>query len=441
MIPFKGQSIVYAPLKRLAFIANRAVLSLIGGLQQGLPRSNATASVKHATEFIESTGVLAPDPPLRPQPISLEYKPACAVLFLTNRCNLRCTYCYADGGSLSPLDMPRERAIDAIDVVHRNAVSRGLSRFELGFHGGGEPTLNWPVLRAAVDYARRQRLAAVITMSSNGCYSRDALAFVLDHFDGISLSFDGPPEVQNAQRPMASGKPSFGSVMRTIDAMERRGFSYGIRVTAARPTLEQLPFVIDFLTSHTGAREIQVEPAFPRGRGELNAITPRYASSFIRHFTEAFDAAAARNVRLSYSGARLDVITQRFCASAGEALVLLQTGDVSACFEVHSRNHPLATNLIIGRLSHGEVAINRRRWRLIAGRTADRIAFCRDCFCRYHCAGDCLAKTFSSDRAGHFRPSPRCAINRELTKRLLVRKIADGHGIWMGNLMGEREWV
>lgn len=431
-IPFRGKTIIYAPLKRIAFMANRAMAALVRDLLDGRVPARPCATASGAIEFLTKSELLAPGSPLTPVQSPPDYKPACATLFLTNRCNLRCVYCYADGGSLSPVDMPSSLALQAVDVVSRNGVERGLTGFEVGFHGGGEPTLNWDVLTATVSHARRQPLRAFVSMSSNGCYSAGKLSYILDNFDGLSLSFDGPPDVQNAQRPRASGTSSFRAVMKTITEFDKRSFPYGLRVTAGRSTLDKLPAIVQFLAMHTGAKRVQIEPVFSRGRGRSVAITARHARAFARGFCAALNVAAAHGLELSYSGARPDVVTTRFCLSTCEALVVLQTGEVSACFEVHNVHHPLAWHFLVGRLQDGQLELDRRRWLRLANRTGDRIRFCSDCFCKFHCAGDCLGKTYCAGGVDRFRPSPRCVINQELTKHLLARKMAQHHGMWLG---------
>lgn len=432
-IPFQGQVIIYAPLKRMAFLGNEALAGLIKDLaEENHGPAQDSDSTKQAIDFINKTNILAPDPVLPDDEETRVYRPICTTLFLTNQCNLRCIYCYADAGKEKPLDMPLDLALQAVDLVYGNALERGLDSFEVGFHGGGEPTLNWKVLEAVVEAAGKKSLRPAVTMSSNGCYTGEKLAFILDHFTGLSLSFDGPPEIQNQQRPQKDGSASFKQVMQTIAAFDRRNFNYSIRMTATPATLAQMPQAVEFLCSHTGVKQVQVEPAFARGRGKAVAVRAKEGNAFIRYFKQAYEIASAQGVHFFYSGARLEGLTRRFCTAPHEALVLLPSGEVSACFEVHNLKHPLASSLIIGKLNAGGLDLRTERWQCIMARQADAIPFCHDCFCKYHCAGDCLGKTFDAqDRAG-FRPSVRCRINRELLKYLLAKKIAAQAGLWLG---------
>lgn len=274
-IPFAGKMIIYAPLKRLAFLGNIDLAELIGQLVEGRRPDQNSATLSQAIDFVKQTGILVPDPVLVENGSLEVYRPGGTTLFLTNRCNLRCIYCYADAGSERPLNMPLDLALQAVDLVCRNAIKRGLPSFEVGFHGGGEPTLNWKVLKSTVQAARKKSLPAVITMSSNGCYTKEKLVFILEHFTGLSLSFDGPPEIQDRQRPKKDGSSSFKEVMKTIAALDGKNFNYGIRITAVPDTIAKLPTIVEFLSTHTAVKRIQVEPAFARGRGKQVAVAAR----------------------------------------------------------------------------------------------------------------------------------------------------------------------
>jgi uncharacterized protein len=152
-IPYHDKYIVYRPLKRLAFVANAALVNLIVQVKDD-PRALPPNNDQEAFEFLETIGFWEPEPsppssPLRNDP----FTPTIAVLFLTTACNFRCIYCYAFGGETPLQTLPFELGCRAIDVVHHHAQQKGQDHFELSFHGGGEPTLARDNLRRLVAYA------------------------------------------------------------------------------------------------------------------------------------------------------------------------------------------------------------------------------------------------------------------------------------------------
>ncbi|HUT52983.1 MAG TPA: radical SAM protein [bacterium] len=252
-IPFDGKHILYRPLLRQAFIGNQAMANLVADALDDNVELAPELLHGDAYRFLSESGFLGPDPEApRPEPVE-PYQPTCATLFLTNRCNLRCTYCYASSGEAPLEEMPLGLARAAIDVAAENAERRGLPKFDLGFHGGGEPTLAREVMQGAVAHARQKNIRAEISGSSNGHYNEETLAWVQDNLDAMSVSFDGLPEVQDRQRRTAGGQGSHETVMRTIRAFDRRGFSYGLRMTVPPESVSALAAGVKFCVVKTGS--------------------------------------------------------------------------------------------------------------------------------------------------------------------------------------------
>ena len=62
----------------------------------------------------------------------------------------------------------------------------------------------------------------------------------------------------------------------------------------------------------------------------------------------------------------------------------------------------------------------------LAGHTVRERPECQDCFCKWHCAGDCIAKNMVSDNhPGEGLKLARCLINQELTRDQLIRRLKD----------------
>lgn len=424
VVPFDGRFIVYRPLLRLAFVANAAMVRYVREREGGRPPAEGDAE-----RFLESTGFWAPDPPPPPSwTPSGPHRPTTAVLLMTGACNLRCVYCYARGGEQAGLRLTLPLAKTVIDAACENARAAGQGQFSLSFHGGGEPTLNWEVMTAAVEHARAKDLPCDISISSNGVWTAAQREFILSRFDGASVSFDGVPDVQNAQRPRADGRGSFDAVMETIRALDGAGFSYGIRMTAVPASFARLAESVSFLCEHTGCRTLQVEPCYAEGRGKSADPTPEQGDAFARAFLEAFHVAGRSGRFLFYSGARPWVLADSFCSAAEDALIVTPEGDLVTCFEAHDRRHPLISKFVAGRASPDGVKVDMTRVRGFAGDLDRRRSECEGCFCRRHCGGDCASRCMSSSDGN----SGRCRVNRLVTREILAWYIAQGGGVWRG---------
>jgi len=432
LIPVEAEEgdryILYRPLIRLAFIGNRSMAKL--ALRYGnSPPSAVELQKQEALQFLDRIGFFVPDTqPTKSQPTFSN-----AVLLLTNRCQLRCSYCYAAAGE----SLPRKLSIDTgkivIDKVHDQALENKQLEFRIDFHGGGEPTLEWETLQELVQYARSKAIRSKISVTSNTIWSETQASWLMDNLDFISVSMDGSPSTQDSQRPLRDHKPSSSIVMHNLQRLDERGFKYGIRMTTCAPWT-QLTDDVQFIVEHTRCRSMQVEPAFNTQRGEHCSPDQEQGKAFIQAFLEAYEVAKATQASLTYSGARPKTTTSTFCSAPFNALVVNPEDEIVACYEIFNQQHPFAEMATFGKIVSGDVSLDQASRDSFHRLLGERFATCRDCFCHWNCAGDCFARAFAEGPNGHLVKSQRCAINREITKYLLLDLIRENSGVWKGSL-------
>jgi len=423
--------LIYAPLKGIAFIGNTP---LVNTIVEQCQCPSSSLKVTDKIEFLYQLNFFQPEPlPVdKYQTKGIQYD--AVILFLTNQCNLHCSYCYAFSGEYPPKTMSWEIAKAAIDFVMEDVIKYQSSAMTLGFHGGGEPTLNWEILTRAVDYARalaeRHHIHLHVSGAFNGYWSKKVLSYIIQNFTELSLSFDGLPAVQNLQRPAKGKTNSFTRVAATLQALDQAHFLYGIRMTVTNETVTRLAESIAFICEHFHPQKIQVEPAFEEGRARQNRSAITDLNIFIDQFISGYKIAEQHQITLFYSGARLEVLNTRFCLAACRAFVITPDGDVTTCFEIYGREHPMSQYFIVGRYQgNGNFWIDDEKLRRHFNRTIQRISYCEHCFCKWHCAGDCAIKTVARETGDGFQPSARCLVNQEITKFLILRKIQASCGL------------
>jgi uncharacterized protein len=423
--------LVYAPLRRAAFVANAAVVNRLADAAEGvpLPEDDSTELLRQ----LEIVGAGA-----EPKPVTHfggDPAPTAVTLFLTTACNLRCTYCYASAGDTPVRTMPIEVARRGIDFVAGNAHRLGQSAFEIAFHGGGEPSVNWRTMTAALAHGQSKALELGLEVraaaATNGMLSAHQIDWMIAELDSVSLSFDGLPAAHDRHRITIDGRGSSERVMHTLRRFDEAGFRYGIRVTVTQDQIAALPDGIDFICRRFAPERIQVEPAYQLGRwaGAPSAET----EAFVAAYREAQARARAHGRDINYSAARLDTLTNHFCGITQDSFALSPDGNVSACYEAFSESLRWAPVFFYGKPDPGAGAgyrFDRAKLDHLRAQTVDHRAHCQGCFAKWHCAGDCHHKALAINGEVEFAGTERCHITRELTKDLIIDRIAASGGFF-----------
>lgn len=135
--------------------------------------------------------------------------------------------------------------------------------------------------------------------------------------------------------------------MHTIRRFDEAHFPYGLRVTVTRDQIAQWPDSIEFICAHFGVMSIQCEPAYQLGCW-TNAPSAE-TEEFIAVYREAQRRAHAYGREISYSAARVGLLTNHFCGITQDSFALSPDGNGSSCYEVFSEDNPLAQIFFYGK--------------------------------------------------------------------------------------------
>ncbi len=418
--------IIYRPLLPLAFIGNKAMADICirFATNLSLPENWERDEVLC---FLASSGFFLQDR----HPTSPDLIQSNAVLLLTNQCQLRCIYCYASAGEFSPRSLSVDSGKAVIDYTFNQAIANNRTSFRVDFHGGGEPSLEWRLLQEFTDYTRKKSIPANIALTSNAIWSAQQCAWIINNINRITISMDGTPTTQNRQRPLQNYAPSSSFVMKNLRLLDDAGFSssYGIRMTACHPW-KNLSEDVNFILEATACRSIQVEPAFNQQRGAHVQPDQDQYHLFSKAFLNAYDIAYSYGANFQFSGARPGTMTRIFCTAPYNAIVVNPEDSIVACYEVVNSNHPLADISTFGKIQDGSIHIDENKRLDFHKMLQERFEkTCRDCFCRWTCAGDCYTRAFSTTD-NLMLTNPRCSMNREITKNMILNLIHQHNGVW-----------
>lgn len=397
------QSLLYAPLKS----------KVVAGWRSKL-----------AKRFIH----LLPDVHRKPEIVSL---PTTVTLDLTHQCPLGCVYCSVDSGR-DKLTLNIDTAYAAIDRVVENAQKLNTPSVGIVFGGGGEPTAAWETLTQSIRYALMKSneygIVPQILVATGGILNESKASWLARNATHIALSFDGPELIQNTHRPLASGKESFGHIIRTAQVLRELNADFSIRA-AISDLNSDLTNLVEFF-SQFKPRFLNFQPVVVCGRCYLTGWKGLGPDLFIEEFKKARRFAREIDLPLIFPGARVDRIIPEMChAYNGTGFVVTNGGLVSACERVVSSDEQLADLFIYGEYRNGEIRVNRQQQEKLKLIKVEKIPYCVNCFCRWHCCGGCLNDHLSQPENKGDPFSPRtnemCYITREIVWDLL-REIASG---------------
>jgi uncharacterized protein len=172
-----------------------------------------------------------------------------AWLHLTNHCSLACPYCYV---TQNDIEMSPQIARQAVQTIFHSAGLHGYRRVKLKY-AGGEPSLNFQILRVAHEEAEQLSLATGIgfesTFLTNAIHlSASQIEYLSRHNISVMVSLDGLGDFQDTQRPLSkSSESSFIRVEKTLQCLTAAGITPLISITITRQNLPGLPTLVEYL--------------------------------------------------------------------------------------------------------------------------------------------------------------------------------------------------
>lgn len=325
-------------------------------------------------------------------------------LAVAQKCNLGCTYCYAQEGAFgsAPKNMPYETAKASIDLLLSETQSD--QRINLAFLGG-EPLINREVLRQATEYAwskamvRGQAIGFSITTNGTLVESGDVDFFEQYGFS-VTISVDGPASQHDRLRPFKSGRGSYERVLERVRPLlkAKKRMQVSARVTVTPANLE-LRRTLDELLG-IGFESVGFSPmlASPSARDELDDDGFQKMLTAMIECGEEFERCAAHGRPYAFSNliTALREIHRGSCrpypcgAGAGY-LGVSADGKLAAC-------HRFVGDEVggMGSVAGGIDSSRKAAW--LEQRHIHRQIECRSCWARYLCGGGCYHEVSARGR-------------------------------------------
>ena len=165
-------------------------------------------------------------------------------LHIAHDCNLACKYCFAEEGEYHGRRalMSFEVGKKALDFLIANSGNR--RNLEVDFFGG-EPLMNWHVVKQTVAYCREQEKKHnklfKLSLTTNGMLlDKEKVKYLTDNHISLILSLDGRKEMHDAMRPGVHGEGTYDQILKNLQycVAHRNGEEYYVRGTFPRRNMD-----------------------------------------------------------------------------------------------------------------------------------------------------------------------------------------------------------
>ena len=321
-------------------------------------------------------------------------------LHVAHTCNLNCSYCFASQGKYhgERALMSFEVGKRALDFLIENSGTR--RNLEVDFFGG-EPLMNWNVVKDLVAYARVQEKIHNknfrFTLTTNGVLIDDeVIDFCNKEMSNIVLSLDGRPEVHDRLRVDYMGRGSYDTIVPKFQRFveKRGGKNYYMRGTF---THNNVDFTNDiFHMADLGFTELSMEPVVC-APDDAAALT----EADLPVLFEQYEILAKEMIKRKKAGNgftfyhyMLDLthgpcIYKRIsgCGSGTEYMAVTPTGDLYPCHQFVGDTKYLLGNIWDG-VTNTEI---QNEFKLC---NAYARSECNDCWAKLYCSGGCAANSY-----------------------------------------------
>jgi radical SAM protein with 4Fe4S-binding SPASM domain len=316
-------------------------------------------------------------------------------LHLTSRCNSKCIYCYSDSNVVKE-DLAEKQISSSIDYYCKHMSSEDVN---IGFFGGGEPLVAWDRLQYAIEHSRDVSASLGVTLNlslvSNGIWSDRQCDFVVEHFNNVTLSFDGPAEIQNRYRPILSGEDSFQKISHIAKRINsNEGVALTLSPIITSETVGRLKEIVSFFCEeYPGAT---IYPSCLREYGDRiksSGLKPPSIEVFCSSILESqmmIDTIGSNNKLINPFFSTAPDTVKSFCGACGDNCIVSSGGFITSCGSVTRPEDQGGDFFICGEVGDAGVYIDKDKYLFLRSElSGNNLKECDVCFAKNICRGGC----------------------------------------------------
>ncbi|MGN0325393.1 MAG: thioether cross-link-forming SCIFF peptide maturase [Lachnospiraceae bacterium] len=352
-------------------------------------------------------------------------------LHIAHDCNLACRYCFAGEGEyhggrgLMSFEVGK-KALDYLVAHSGNRVNLEVDFF------GGEPLLNWDVVKQLVAYGRSleepNHKKFRFTLTTNGTLLNDEMMeFINKEMGNLVLSIDGRKEVNDRMRPYRGGQGSYDKILpKYLKAAESRNqMNYYVRGTYTHFNTDFSKDVLHL--ADLGFQQISVEPVVAPPEAEY-ALTQEDVAGLMQQYDELALEMLRRKKEgrpFNFFHFMIDLeggpcVAKRLsgCGSGCEYLAVTPWGDFYPCHQFVGQKEFLMGNVDDG-ITNEEVRQMFHDCNVYSKEA------CRNCFAKFYCSGGCAANAYNSHGSINDVYEVGCTLQKKRIECAIMMKVAE----------------
>lgn len=324
---------------------------------------------------------------------------------LTPFCNLKCVYCFAQGGNYGSLekDMTEDVLEDLLKIIVENKTKSNRVRLEFF---GGEPLINLKMIKEILKLCNKlsasEGIEFIYRISTNLTFMNDEILNVLGENNFIvSVSIDGEREVQNLLRPFKNDEGSFDKIMDNVKLIRSK---YNDLTVVARLTIAQKKIpLIQNIKSLIATEYFDYVSIYPASVKDEKSAAKTYKYFFdedieqqikevIQNYYQLFNYSKRFKGILEYERVYDQIlngnISVSHCAAGGTYFTISGDKSVVPCHRLCGKKE-----FILNRNSASFNADIINKW----VEKVDTHLLCQECWARYICGGGCKQEHLSAN--------------------------------------------
>lgn len=363
-----------------------------------------------------------------------EFRPEFFMIDLTNKCNLRCRYCFRNIETGTP-----SISEDVLDDICEY-ITLYCDRYRLKDVSiqawGGEPLLDKKLLFRIKEHIHPEKTKVHYSIETNGTLlSKEMVDELYNNRIGIGISIDGRKTEHDAQRVYLNGDGSFGDVTKGVmRTLEKYGNTVGTITTITRNNYNSIEQILDYYAEELHLKNLKfnfVHKSKFVENDELCLSTEEIKETEVRLFDklinlvsrghQIFDLNIKTKIRNVICREYSDVCLSRGCCGGRKMIVIDKTGGIYPCELTDYKE------MSFGTIYEAPDLISLLKRKSEEGGFFEKkcASECKDCPWYFYCRGGCTVRMINSGKRAPEIDEIECAVNCALYPKIIELILTD----------------